>query len=80
MKSDSEDWIRVRLREADGWYDGRLIARLQDCLVINVVGAERNFEGTHVFPIRAIESEEPVPFTLSLTVSNSMNRALRTRR
>lgn len=60
------DWLRIRVRGDDGLYDGELVARLEDCVVINVLGGEHTFAGTHAFPLRAIASEEPAPHVVIL--------------
>lgn len=62
MSTSDPTWVRVELRDAAGPYDGEVLARVTDGLVVNVLGAEHTFAGTHVFPTRAIASTEPPPY------------------
>ena len=59
MDSNDRPWVRIELREAEGHYGGEVVARVSDAVVVNVLGGERTFEGTHVFPLAAISSESP---------------------
>lgn len=61
MARDDHPWVRIELHGAPGHYDGELVARLDDAVVVNVLEDERTFGGTHVFPHEAIASENPAP-------------------
>lgn len=61
MESD-DPWVRIELHAAAGRYEGEVIARVSDAIVVNVLGGERIFEGTHVFPNAAVASESPAPY------------------
>lgn len=54
---DERPWVRIELEDAAGTYTGELVARLSDCIVVNVLCGEHAFEGTHVFPTSAVARE-----------------------
>lgn len=59
MAEEASEWVRIRIFEQEGSYDGEVLARLADCLVLNVLGDEMTFAGTNVFRLDTITSEEP---------------------
>lgn len=72
MDSNDRPWVRVELREAEGHYDGEVVARVSDAIVVNALGDERTFAGTHVFPLAAIASESPAPHSSMQPMSKAL--------